>query len=77
MAKPELPRPPAAHIDSRKVALFGLAVFALASIACAIGYSWLRQHDHQIWLWTSVAGFGLGLCGFALSSRHRSMGRTD
>ena len=77
VAKEDLPRPPAAHIDSRRVALVGLVLFAIASVVCAIGFSWLRDHGHEIWLWTSLAGFGLGLCGYALAGRHRGMGRTD
>ena len=77
MAKAELTRPPAAHIDSRRVALIGLLLFAVATIACAAGFSWLRAHDHEVWFWTSLAGLGLGLCGYTLAGRHRAAGRTD
>lgn len=71
-----LPRPPAAEIDSRRVALAGTAIFLLGFLVLVPFYGWLGEHGHRIWLWTCLAGFLLGLCGYALAARHRGLGRT-
>jgi hypothetical protein len=39
-------------------------------------YGWLGDHSHRSWLWTSLAGWLLGLLGLAVMSRHRRAGRT-
>lgn len=65
------------HIDSRRVALTGTGMFLVATLVLVVSYAWLRDHDHLIWLWTSLAGTVLGGFGYLLSSRHRRQGRTD
>jgi Protein of unknown function (DUF2530) len=72
----QLPRPPAADIDSRRVALVGTALFLVGFLVLLPCYRWLGEHGHRIWLWTCLAGFLLGLCGYALAARHRGLGRT-
>ncbi|MDT4996380.1 MAG: hypothetical protein QOD45_448 [Pseudonocardiales bacterium] len=72
----ELPRPPAAEIDSRRVAFVGTTLFLLGFLVLLPFYSWLGEHGHRVWLWTCLAGFLLGLCGYALAARHRGLGRT-
>lgn len=65
------------HIDSRRVALSGTALFVVATLVLLVAYRWLDDHDHLIWLWTSIAGSVLGGFGYLLSGRHRREGRTD
>ena len=64
------------EIDSARVALVGLAIFAVATIILLPFYGWLGEHGHRIWLWTCIAGIGVGLFGFAVSHRHKLRGRT-
>ncbi len=39
-------------------------------------WGWLGRHDHRIWLWTALAGTILGVLGYSIMMRHRSIGRT-
>jgi hypothetical protein len=76
---PESGTPPViapAELNSARFALVGLALFTVATIVLLPFYDELGRHHHRIWLWTSIAGIGVGLFGFALSSRHRIRGRT-
>jgi hypothetical protein len=42
----------------------GTALFLVAGLALLPFYGWLEDHDRVWWLWTCVAGFGLGMFGF-------------
>jgi hypothetical protein len=42
----------------------GTALFLIAGLALLPFYGWLEDHDREWWLWTCVAGFGLGLFGY-------------
>jgi MFS family permease len=53
-----------------------LAIFTVATIVLLPFYGWLGDHGHRGWLWTCVAGVGVGLFGYALSWRHKRRGRT-
>jgi hypothetical protein len=66
-----------AQIDSQRIAVVGLAIFTVATVVLLPFYGWLGQHHHRIWLWTSIAGVGVGLFGYALSWRHKRRGRTQ
>ena len=48
--------------------LWGVAAFLLALFA----RGWLSRHDRMWWLWTCVAGFGLGLVGIWYVRRRRA-----
>lgn len=77
MSEPrELGRPPAADTDARPVVLIGSALFFLGFLALLFCYGWLGEHHHRVWLWTCLAGWILGLVGWALMSKHRREGRT-
>jgi Protein of unknown function (DUF2530) len=67
---------PALDIDGLAVVTVGTVIFALVSAALAIGYDWLAAHGHGSWLQISVAGFGLGLIGFAYCWDRRRRRRT-
>jgi MFS family permease len=65
-----------AQIDSQQIAFVGLAIFTVATIVLLPFYGWLGDHGHRGWLWTCIAGVGVGLFGYALSWRHKRRGRT-
>ena len=74
--KPTPPQVEPMPIDSARVALVGLVIFTVATIVLLPFWGWLGDHGHRIWLWTCVAGIGVGLFGFAVSHRHKLRGRT-
>lgn len=75
-ARRPLVTPPAAQMNARRIVLFGTAVFFVVFVVLLFFWGWLGRHDHRIWLWTSLAGWLLGLLGFSVMTRHRGMGRT-
>jgi hypothetical protein len=68
--------PPPVQINARRIITAGTVLWFLAFVALLPFYSWLGDHHHRIWLWTSLAGWVLGLLGLALMVRHRRAGRT-
>lgn len=47
----------------------GTGLFALATVALLLQLDWLRDHDRLWWLWTCLAGVGLGIFGYVYCSR--------
>lgn len=47
----------------------GTGLFALAALALLLNLDWLRDNDRMWWLWTCLAGVGLGLFGYVYCSR--------
>ncbi len=41
----------------------GTVLFLVAGLALLPFLGWLEEHDRVWWLWTCVAGFGLGVFG--------------
>ena len=41
----------------------GALIFLGAGLGLLPSYDWLRETDREWWLWTTGAGFGLGVCG--------------
>lgn len=72
---PDLVTPPPAEVNSRRIVVFGTVLWFVAFVALLPFCGWLGDHHHRIWLWTSLAGWVLGLLGLALMSRHRRAGR--
>ncbi len=75
--RPPLPRPPALHVNTRRLVLIGCAIWFVAFLALLPFYGWLDKHDHLVWLWTCLAGWVLGLMGLTLMQIHHRSGRTD
>jgi hypothetical protein len=73
---PPLTTPKPVLVDSRRVVLFGTALWTLGFVVLLPFYGWLGRHDHRIWLWTCLAGALLGLVGLVLVRKHRGEGRT-
>ena len=68
--------PPAVQVNARRIVAVGTALWFVVFVVQLPFYGWLGDHHHRIWLWTSLAGWALGLVGLALMSRHRRAGRT-
>ena len=49
----------------------GAIMWLIAFFALLPFYSTLQEHDRGWWLWTSIAGFGLGLLGLEYCRRRR------
>jgi len=64
------------QVDSARIILTGTVAWGIALVTLLIMWSWVQRHHHQQWIWTCVAGIGLGLAGLLLVRRHRSAGRT-
>lgn len=69
------PQPPQVH--ARTVFLAGTALWFAAFVVLLPFWGWLGRHDHRIWLWTCLAGWLLGLAGYAIFRKHRGEGRVD
>lgn len=69
MSDPELPRIEPVPDDGVGVATAGTVLWALAALACMIGRDALAERGTEWWLWTCIAGFGLGLVGVAFVRR--------
>ncbi len=64
MASPQRPDPAPLQTDPFRTVLVGTAAWAVALVVLAVGFrSRLEAHHAEWWLWTCVAGFGLGLVG--------------
>ena len=73
---PDLVIPPPVQINARRIVAAGTGLWFVAFVALLPCYGWLGAHHHRIWLWTSLAGWVLGLLGLAIMVRHRRAGRT-
>jgi hypothetical protein len=62
-------------VDSMRVIGIGTGIWLVAFVALLPWWSWLGRHDHRIWLWTCLAGFGLGLIALVIVGRHKRAGR--
>lgn len=72
----ERTRPAAVQTDARRVVLVGTALFFVAFVVLLPFWGWLGTHDHRDWLWTALAGWVLGIVGWAIMAKHRREGRT-
>ncbi len=76
MAPPRRPDPPPLQTDPFRTVLVGVLLWALAFVVLAAGFrAQLRAHHAEWWLWTCVAGFGLGLLGLVYVRRLQRLGR--
>ncbi len=66
-----------AEINSARIVLIGTAIWTLGFVVLLPFYGELGRHHHRVWLWTCLAGVGVGLFGFVLTRRHRTSGRTS
>ena len=69
-------QPPPVQMNSRRVVVIGTSLWFVAFVVLLPFYGSLGRHGHRIWLWTCLAGWVLGIVGWAIISRHRREGRT-
>jgi Protein of unknown function (DUF2530) len=64
-------------VTGTRTVLVGVVAWAVAFFALLPFYGSLRDHGNAWWLWTCVAGFGLGLLGLAYCKRREQRLRAD
>ncbi len=70
--RPSRPTPEPLDVDAVNVVFAGTVLWAVAGLALLVfGRGWLADHDRTEWLWTCLAGFGLGLFGLEYCRRRR------
>lgn len=67
---------PLDHDGLLPIAVF-TAVWGVAAVVLVFRWADLADRDQTWWLWTCVAGFGLGLIGYAYSRRRRDALRAE
>ncbi|MFM9877430.1 MAG: DUF2530 domain-containing protein [Rhodoglobus sp.] len=66
------PDPAPVKTDDRKPMLIGIAVWLVALAVMLVFLAPLTQAGHIWWLWTCIAGIGLGLIGVLYTNwRHK------
>jgi Protein of unknown function (DUF2530) len=75
--RPAPPRVEPITVNSARVVLVGTSLWAIAFVALLPFYTELGHHHHRNWLWTCLAGIGVGAFGYLLTRRHKATGRTD
>jgi hypothetical protein len=56
-------------VSGVRTVLVGTALFLVAGIVLFFFRDWLEDTDREWWLWTCVAGFGLGVFGYDFCRR--------
>jgi hypothetical protein len=64
-------------VNSARIVFVGTAFWAIGFVALLPFYTELGRHHHRVWLWTCLAGVGVGLFAYILTRRHKAAGRTD
>jgi hypothetical protein len=70
------PVPDAVTVNSSRIIFIGTAMWTVGFLVLLPFYNELGRHHHRVWLWTCLAGVGVGLFGYVLMRRHRTAGRT-
>jgi len=67
---------PPVQMNTRRIVVVGTAIWFVAFVVLLICWHWTSDHHHRDWLWTCLAGWALGIVGYALMLKHRREGRT-
>lgn len=59
-------------VDGTRTVAVGSLLWLVAFLALLPFYGWLEQHHRTWWLWTCLAGFGLGVIGWDYCRRRRN-----
>lgn len=62
---------PPMDVDGMRTVAVGSGLWLLAFVALLPFYGQLAENGRTWWLWTCLAGFGLGLCGYEYCRRRR------
>ena len=58
-------------VDGVRTVAVGAGIWAVAFVMLLPFYGSLEENNRTWWLWTCLAGFGLGLCGLEYCRRRR------
>ncbi len=76
MRRPTKQAPPPLQVDSARVVLVGIGLWALALVVLLL----LGERVDRMWTWTCLAAVGLGILGLwimKLQGQLRGRGRSD
>ena len=59
----KLPSAPPMEANDVAIVTGGTVLWLVAFVVLLPFHGWLSRHGHTDWLWTCLAGFGLGLIG--------------
>lgn len=63
---PRRPDPEPLEIDDAKVIAVGTTLWFIAWVVLISFHGKLEDHGNEWWIWTAVAGLGLGIWGYLL-----------
>ncbi|HEY0485933.1 MAG TPA: DUF2530 domain-containing protein [Mycobacteriales bacterium] len=69
---PARPTPEPLDVDAVRVVTGGTVLWALAGLALLPFHAGLASDGHTWWLWTCLAGAGLGVLGIVYCRRRRA-----
>ncbi len=72
MPAPSRPAPEPLDVDAVRVVATGTILWFLGFLVLLPFHARLADSGHELWLWTCLAGAGLGLIGLPLCLRQRA-----
>jgi len=75
MPRPDRPAPEPLDVDAARVVAVGTLLWFVGFLVLLPFRTRLADSGHEIWLWTCLAGTGLGLMGLPLCLRQRAAAR--
>ncbi|RBY83403.1 DUF2530 domain-containing protein [Blastococcus sp. TF02A-30] len=73
MARPTKQAPPPLRVDTARVVLAGIALWAVALVVVLL----LGDRVDRLWTWTCLAAIGLALLGLGIMRWQGQLGRKD
>ncbi|MGY1833995.1 DUF2530 domain-containing protein [Blastococcus sp. SYSU DS0669] len=73
MARPGKQAPPPLEVDTARVVIAGIAVWAVVLVVLLL----LGDRVDRMWTWTCVAAIGLALLGLGVMKLQGQLGRRD
>jgi len=70
---PTKPAPPPLRVDTARVVLIGIALWAVALVVLLV----LGHRVDRLWTWTCVVAIGLGFLGLGVMRLQGQLGRRD
>lgn len=67
----QVPAPKPVDVDGVRTVLVGTVLWAVALVVCLFQRDALVAAGNEWWLWTCLAGVGLGLLGYSYARRRR------
>ncbi|MFE1783418.1 DUF2530 domain-containing protein [Streptomyces sp. NPDC059506] len=72
LTTPERPAPPPLEANDVAVVTGGTVLWFLLFLAQLPFYGWFQEHGYTWWVWTCLAGAGLGLIGIKYTRNRRA-----